>query len=106
MSDLSVAMLCVTALAVATLAYHAFRKHLDRVGKSELGALSVELQEQLTNLQLATHKRDGELAQQVVDLREDNKAEFMAMKTAFDRATSREALATAVTPRGPNARQY
>lgn len=95
MSDLSVAMLCVTALAVATLAYHAFRKHLDRVGKSAIAECEARMTKRLEDVHAETSL-----------LREDNKAEFMAMKTAFDRATSREALATAVTPRGPNARQY
>lgn len=106
MSDLSVAMMCVTVLASAALAYHAFRKHLERVGKSALDAVRAEIEEQLTNVQIASHKRDSELATDIEAMHEANRKEFEAMKSAFDRVTSREALATAAAARGPNAREY
>jgi hypothetical protein len=95
MTDLQVAMCCGTALAVAGIAWDAFKRHLLGVQKAAVDALESRLGEQL--------KAQGAA---VTTLREDNRAEFLAMKTAFDRAMAKEATAAAFAPTGQSRRMF
>jgi hypothetical protein len=56
----------------------------------------------ITNL-TASH---ADVVSSVETLREDNKAEFLAMKSEFDRFKARDAIEAYNQPRGNNARPY
>lgn len=106
MSDLSVAMLCVTALSVAGIAWDAFRRHLQGVSANAIAAHREEVRAALLDHELRMNDHWLKANAETALLREDNKAEFAAMKTAFDRTLTKEALQQVAVPRGQNARQY
>lgn len=103
MTDIQTLMVCVTLLGVAGLFYDVRR----RAGVAADVHKSLLEEQKLRNEQEAI-TRDMIVAvdQKVAQLREDNVAEFKAMKSEFDRFKARDAIEAYNQPRGHNARPY
>lgn len=109
MSDASVisliVALCALCGAAITCAYDIARRRVDGATKAQVDMLIdriLSLEQSKASLTaLDVHGKRLE------ELREDNKAEFSAMKTAFDRFTTRQAVESTINDaRGVGQRQF
>ena len=125
---LVVSIACLLAGAIWA-AYDIARRKLEGIQRKELDAVAARLADIEKRLDLwsdtigiqgmeidRAHKRLDGLAEEIAkndrsaalaldELKIDNKAEFQAMKTAFDRFATKQAIAETVGPQA-NARQW
>lgn len=106
MSDASqitavVSFACLLGAAI-WCGYDIARRRLSGMQRIELDSLSNRISD------LARHHEQAiiDACKKVDDLREDNKAEFLAMKQAFDRFSTKQAIAETMGVDPRNARQF
>lgn len=106
MTDLQTLMACVTLLGAAALFWDAWKRSTSTIYAKQIEDVEKRIGERVAGYELLAIERWEKSSKELNQLREDNVAEFKAMKSEFDRFKARDAIEAYNQPRGNNARPY